>query len=281
VLYRGTQLSLLVLLSWSVPVAALDLTTELAPPSVSLWGAVGLIGLTVVAALLRLVVLPVALYRDATLLGRRDEVAWSPSRRFYLLAGAIFATGTCLYYLYKRGRHVGNPRIPLGSALVRYEGQSVASNWWLMATLAVGVGTITGGLSSLVSPLPVPVTAARVAVGGPFFSVTGAQTALAAVGTLPSPVDVAVGAPALAAGGTAVVLRLVVLPVAFYNDATAVRRSDAPWDPLALWYALAGWVFAVPTALVYLVRRLQYTDVSLSADAVRARRGTEGTTHEE
>lgn len=265
VLYRGTQLSALVVLAWSVPLAAFDLTTRLAPGAVSRGTAVGVVGLAVVAVLVRFLVLPVALYRDATLLRRAEAVPWEPDRRFYLLVGALAATPTCLYYLYKRGRYVGNPRLRLGGAVVRYESQSVRSNWWVAVAVATVVGPTTDVLGVATGGLSSPVGAVRVAVGGPLLSLTSVQTVVGTFGALPTPVDVAVGAPVLAVGGVVVALRLAVLPVAFYRDATAVRRSDADWEPLALWYALAGWVFAVPTAVVYLARRLTYTDVSLTA----------------
>ncbi|MFB6176107.1 MAG: hypothetical protein ABEI99_02985, partial [Halobaculum sp.] len=266
VLTRTTQLSLVVLLAWSVPVAAFDLTERLALESLSTSFAVGTLGLAAVALVVRFVVLPVALLRDATLLRRSEDVPWSPSLLFYGVAGAIFATGTCLYYLFKRGRYVGNPSVRVGDALLRYEGQAVASSWWAVIVVAAGVGTLVGGASTAISGLPLPTKLLRIVVGGPLLSVDGASTVVERFGSLPPPVDVAVGAPVLAVGGTTVFLRLVVLPLAFYNDATAVRQSDAPWDPLALWYALAGWVLAVPTATVYLYRRLRYTEVSLTAD---------------
>ncbi|MEZ3116413.1 hypothetical protein RYH80_10885 [Halobaculum sp. MBLA0147] len=263
-LYRGTQLSALVVLAWSVPLAAFDLTTRLAPGAVSRGTAVAVVCLAVVAVLVRFLVLPVALYRDATLLRRADAVPWEPDRRFYLLVGALAATPTCLYYLYKRGRYVGNPRLRLGGAVVRYESQSVRSNWWVAVAVATVVGPVTDVLGVATGGLSSPVGAVRVAVGGPLLSLTSVRTVVGTFGALPTPVDVAVGAPVLAVGGVVVTLRLAVLPVAFYRDATAVRRSDADWEPLALWYALAGWVFAVPTAVVYLARRLTYTDVSLT-----------------
>lgn len=264
VLTRTTQLSLVVLLAWSVPLAAFDLTEQLALESLSTSVSVAILGLSVVALLVRFVVLPVALLRDATLLRRDERVAWSPSLFFYGVAGGMFATGTCLYYLFKRGRYVGNPSVGVGDALLRYEGQAVASSWWAVIGVAVGVGTLAGGASTAISELPLPTKLVRIVVGGPLLSVDGASSVVQSFGSLPSPVDIAVGAPVLAVGGTTVFLRLVVLPLAFYNDATAVRQSDVPWDPLALWYALAGWVLAVPTATVYLYRRLRYTDVSLT-----------------
>lgn len=264
VLTRATQLSLVVLLAWSVPLAAFDLTETLALESLSTSVAVGIIGLSTVALIVRFVVLPVALLRDATLLRRDERVAWSPSLVFYGIAGGMFATGTCLYYLFKRGRYVGNPSVGVGDALLRYEGQTVASSWWAVIGLATGVGTLAGGASTAISELPLPTKLVRIVVGGPLLSVDGASSVVQSFGALPSPVDIAVGAPVLAVGGTTVFLRLIVLPLAFYNDATAVRQSDAPWDPLVLWYALAGWVLAVPTATVYLYRRLRYTDVSLT-----------------
>lgn len=263
-LYRGTQLSALVVLAWSVPLAAFDLTTRLAPGAVSRGTAVGVVGLAVVAVLLRFLVLPVALYRDATLVGRAEAVPWEPDRRFYLLVGALAATPTCLYYLYKRGRYVGNPRLRLGGAVVRYESQSVRSNWWVAVAVATVVGPVTDVFGVATGGLSSSVGAVRVAVGGPLLSLTSVRTVVGTFGALPTPVDVAVGAPVLAVGGVVVTLRLAVLPVAFYRDATAVRRSEADWDPLALWYALAGWVFAVPTAVVYLARRVKHTDVSLT-----------------
>jgi len=266
VLTRATQLSVLVSLLWSVPLAVVDLTVALAPESLPTLTAVGVGGLAVVAGVLRFVVLPVALYRDATLVGRADAVTWAPRRRELLAGVAVFATPTCLYYLYLRGRHVGNPRVPLRPSVLRYEGQRVASNWWLAVGLAVVVGTTAGGVATALSELSAPTVLARTALGGPFLTLAGAEAFVTTTTGLPRPVNVAVGAPALALGGAAAFLRLVVLPVAFYADATAVRRSDAPWEPLALWYAAAGWVLAVPTGLFYLARRRARTGVSLPPD---------------
>jgi hypothetical protein len=266
VLTRATQLSVLVSLLWSVPLAVVDLTVAPAPGSLPTLTAVGVGGLAVVAGVLRFVVLPAALYRDATLVGRADAVAWTPRRREFLAAVAVSATPTCLYYLYLRGRHVGNPRVPLRPSVLRYEGQRVASNWWLAVGIAVVVGTTAGGVATALSELSAPTALARTALGGPFLTLAGAEAFVTTTTALPRPVNVAVGAPALALGGLAAFLRLVVLPVAFYADATAVRRSDAPWEPLALWYAAAGWVLAVPTGLFYLARRRARTGVSLPPD---------------
>jgi hypothetical protein len=266
VLTRATQLSFVVLLLWSIPLAAFDVTEQFAPESVSTTVAVAVVALSVIAGVIRFVVLPIALFRDATLLRSDERVPWSPSLVFYGIAGALFATGTCAYYLYKRGRYVGNPSPRVGGALLRYEGQSVASSWWLVVAVAAGAGTIAGGVSTVASDLALPVKLVRIAVGGPLLSLTGTSTVVDAFWSLPAPVDTAVGAPVLAVGSVTVFLRLIVLPVAFYNDATAVRRSDAEWNPLALWYALAGWVLAVPTAVVYLYRRYQYTEISLTAE---------------
>ena len=266
VLTRATQLSVVVLLLWSVPFAVVDLTVASAPGSLPTLTAVGVGGLAVVAGVLRFVVLPAALYRDATLVGRADAVAWTPRRREFLAAVAVSATPTCLYYLYLRGRHVGNPRVPLRPSVLRYEGQRVASNWWLAVGIAVVVGTTAGGVATALSELSAPTALARTALGGPFLTLAGAEAFVTTTTALPRPVNVAVGAPALALGGLAAFLRLVVLPVAFYADATAVRRSDAPWEPLALWYTAAGWVLAVPTGLFYLARRRARTGVSLPPD---------------
>jgi hypothetical protein len=262
VLTRTTQASAALLLLWSVPLATVDLTAGLTPAAVT--SRLGVVALALVAAVVRFVLLPVALFADARLVRRIDDVAWSPNRAFYAVAGALFATGTCLYYLYKRQRYVGNPRFPVGGALLRYEGQSVASNWWVVVVVAVALGSASGGVSTAMGDLPLPAKLLRVALGGPALSIEGATSVIDAFGSLPKPVDVAVGAPVLAVGGTAVFLRFVALPLAFYNDAVAVRRSDAEWDPLALWYAVAGWVVAVPTAVFYLARRVRYTDLSVA-----------------
>lgn len=264
VVTRATQLSVLLLLSWAMAAVAVGPAVVSAPDSVGTWTAVWVGGLAVLTGAVRFIVLPVALYRDATLVRQAEAVAWRPRRWEFLLAGAVFATPTCLYYLYLRGRHVGNPRVPLRASVLRYEGQRVASNWWLAVGVAVVVGTVAGGVATGLSELSAPTTLARTALGGPFLTLAGAEAFVATTTALPRPVDVAVGAPALALGGLAAFLRLAVLPVAFYADATAVRRSDVPWEPLALWYAAAGWVLAVPTGLVYLARRRARTDVSLS-----------------
>ncbi|MEZ3144965.1 hypothetical protein [Halobaculum sp. MBLA0143] len=254
-LTRATLVSVALLVAWSLPVAALDATARFAPAAVSFPVAAGLVGLAAAAAVTRFVVVPLALSRDARLVAETDAVRWSPDRRRYLLGAVVFTTGTCLYYLYQRSRHVGNPRLPVGERLLRYEGQRVASNWWAVVAVAVAAGTLAGGAATRAAGLPVPVRLVRTALGGPLLSLAGAEAFVTASMSLPRPVDVAVGGPALAAGALAAFLRLVALPVALYADATAVRRSEAAWEPLALWYAVTGWVFAVPTAVVYLGRR--------------------------
>lgn len=262
-LTRATLLSAVVSLLWSVPVAAVDATVRFVPAA-SLPATLGLAGLAAVAAATRFVVLPLALARDARLVAETDAVRWSPDRRRYLLAGAVFATGTCLYYLYRRSRRVGNPRLPAGHRWLRHEGQRVASNWWAVVAVAAVAGTAVGGVATAVAGLPLPVRLVRTALGGPLLSVAGAEAFVTASLALPRPVGVAVGGPALVVGSLAAFLRLVALPVALYADATAVRRSEVGWEPLALWYAAAGWVFAVPTAVVYLGRR--YTRTGLAGD---------------
>lgn len=233
VLAVGTVAWAFVATLWSLPFAL----GEVAVPSVSggLSSAAesGVLAALAVAALLRLVVLPAALLRDATLLRRADAVEWSPSRRFHGSAVLLAALPTCCLYLLKRRRYVGTPAARYGDGFAFYEGRTVPSNWWVAVVVGVALGGATEGLVA----------------------------ASEGLSTLPDGVGMALTGPLLAGIVGVLFLRVVLVPLAFYHDATAVRRADAGWRPLALWYAIGGLVLALPFGLFYLYRRVRYTDV--------------------
>ncbi|WP_313693100.1 hypothetical protein [Halorarum halobium] len=233
VLLVGTVAWALVAALWSLPLAL----AELPVPSLSgrLASAAGggvLLGLAV-AALLRALLLPISLLRDATLLGRAEGVNWSPSCRLLGPAVLLAPLPTSVYYLLARRRYVGVPHLPFGDRFAFYEGRIVPSNWWVL----VVVGVVLGGL------------------------VEGLVAASEALSALPAGLGTALSGPLLAVLLAVLFLRYVLVPLGFYLDATAVRRADVGWRPLALWYALGGLVLALPFGAFYLYRRVRYTNV--------------------
>ncbi|QLG60900.1 hypothetical protein [Halorarum salinum] len=193
-----------------------------------------------VAVLLRFVLLPSVLLRDASLVRASDEVAWTPRLSFYVPAVVVAASPTGLSYLLKRRRYVGNPGWEWGDGLAFYEGRTVPSNWWVVVAVGTAVGAAAEGLAVAVesrAPATAPV---------PAFS---------------EDLGLALSGPILAALAGFLFLRLVLVPLAFYLDATAVRRADVGWRPLALWYAFGGLVLTLPFGLFYLYRRVRHTAV--------------------
>ncbi|MFB6219917.1 MAG: hypothetical protein ABEH90_00640 [Halolamina sp.] len=230
-LTRATLFSGLVLALWSVPVALFGAVDRSSLETVSDGTAFVVVGLLLLALLVRLVVLPVLLFLDAGKLREATEVGWTPDRSFYMLVGALFATLACGYYLFKRQRHVGNPALLTGDELLYYEGRTVRSNWFrvvLVAPALAGIG----------------------AVGSVLDAAERAHPDLA----------VALLAPVVLLFALALLVRFVFLPVAFYRDAVAVSRAGAGWEPNGTLYAVVGYVFALPTALVYLYRRHKHTE---------------------
>ena len=227
----ATFLNGLVLVFWTVPLVlfgALD-RTELATAETA--GAFALLGFFLVVAAVRFVALPVLLFRDAGKLRRSDEVEWHPERSFYLATGAFFATLACAYYLYKRARHVGNPGFVNSDELLYYDGRTVPSNWFRLI---------------LVTPM-------LSALGG-FGPVLDAAAAVS------ESLATAASGPLIALVGVALLLRFLLLPVAFVKDAAAVRDADVEWEPNGTLYAVAGYVFALPVTAVYLYRRHTRTE---------------------
>lgn len=180
----------------------------------------------VLLVLVRFVALPVALWRDATLL-RSSDADWTPSRAFYMTAGAVWASLTCAYYLYKRSRYTGRPSLPLPASRLHFSGRRIASNWYLvvgLAMLLVPLGTGFDALLDAVEAVP----------GG---DVLGAILAMVFFGLL------AVG--------------FVLLPVAFYRDCQAVRDADVDWQPTTWFYVVVGYLLTLPVGAYYLYKRSQ------------------------
>lgn len=226
-LTRATRLSALLLTFWSVPLVLFGVVDRAGLDAVATGAAVGTVGLLLVAVGLRFVVLPVLLFRDASTVKRSEEVDWAPSRTFYMLTGAVFATLACGYYLFKRQRHVGNPRLHVATEHVYYDGRTVGSNWHLVVAVTVALSMGVGGVGTLLTLLEAVSVDLATAFVGPL--------ALLLV--------------------LALLCRLVFLPVAFYRDARAVAESDVDWNPNGVLYAVVGYVFALPTTALYLYRR--------------------------
>lgn len=230
-LTRATLFSGLVLAFWTVPVAVYDVADRSSLQFLGDGSAVVVAGLILLAVLVRLAVLPVLLFRDSGKLRGAEEVDWRPNRAFYMVTGAVFATLVCGYYLFKRQRHVGNPTLLNNDEFVYFEGRTVRSNWFQLLVL----------------------TPALTAIGG-----TGSL--LEAVEGIHPDLSVALLGPVILLFVLAVLLRLVLLPVAFYRDAAAVTRAGAQWEPNGTLYAVIGYVLAIPTVLVYLYRRHRHTE---------------------
>lgn len=240
VLAYGTGAWVTVVALWSLPFVLGGVSS--ASPSGEFESAAGRAVAVVlgVAVLLRFVFLPTVLLRDASLVRRSDEVAWSPRLSFYALAVVLAAFPACLSYLLKRRRYLGNPGWQYGDRLAFYEGRTVPSNWWVV----VAVGTLVGA-----------------ALEGSAVALEGLAGATVSAPTLPQDLGLALSGPLLAATAGFLFLRLVLVPLAFYLDATAVRRADVGWRPLALWYAFGGLVLTLPFGLFYLYRRIRHTSV--------------------
>lgn len=183
--------------------------------------------------LVRFVALPVALWRDASLL-RQADADWEPSRGFYMTAGMLWASLTCADYLYKRSRYTGRPALPISDDLLYFTDRRVASNWHLVVGAAVLLLPLSAGFEALF------VAAERVPGG----DVAGAVLAM-------------VFLCLLAAG-------FVFLPVAYYRDCRAVRRSDADWEPTTWFYVVVGYVFTLPVGAYYLYKRSQIESLAPS-----------------
>ena len=233
VLVVGTVAWAFVATTWSLPFALGDVPIPSLSGGLTSAAEAGVLVALAVAVLLRLIVLPAALLRDATLLRRADAVEWSPSRRFYGPAVVLAALPTCCLYLLKRRRYVGTPTTRYGDRFAFYEGRTVPSNWWVIVAVGVVLGGVTEGLVAASEGLD----------------------------ALPDGVGMALSGLLLAALVGVLFLRVILVPLAFYHDATAVRRADVGWRPLALWYAIGGLVLALPFGLFYLYRRVRYTDV--------------------
>lgn len=230
-LTRATLFSGLVLAFWTVPVAVSDVADHSSLQFLGDGSTVVLAGLILLAVLVRLVVLPVLLFRDSGKLRDAEEVDWRPNRAFYMVTGAVFATLVCGYYLFKRQRHVGNPTLLNNDEFVYFEGRTVRSNWFRLLVLTPAL-TATSWIGSLLEVVE---------------------------GIHPN-LSTAVMGPVVLLLVLTILLRFVLLPVAFYRDAAAVTRAGAQWEPNGTLYAVIGYVFAIPTVLVYLYRRHRHTE---------------------
>lgn len=187
-LTRATLLSALLLTFWSVPLVLFDVVDRLGLDAVATGAALGMVG---------------------------------------MLTGAVFATLACGYYLFKRQRHVGNPRVLQAPEHVYYDGRTVGSNWHLVVASTVALSMTIGGVGSVFTLL----------------EIVSGDLATAFVG------------PLVLLFVLALLCRLVLLPVAFYRDARAVAESEADWNPNGTLYAVVGYVFALPATALHLYRR--------------------------
>lgn len=228
----GTAFSALVLIAWPIPVLAWDVLERTVGGVLGGVGAIGLLLGVGAVFVVRFVLLPVALFRDARLLHRTTHVEWDPSLGFYLLFGAIAATPTCGYYLYKRARHTGHSIVPFDDSLLYYEDRTIRSNWSLVIAGGLVAGVGGGGFGLLLDGLDRVLGEAAIVVVWPLLL---AVLVLAAC-------------------------RFVLLPIAFYRDAKAVHRADVDWTPRWSIYAVFGYLFALPFCAYYLYKRGKHGD---------------------
>lgn len=228
----ATLLGWLALLTWPVPVAALDVVLSadvdvLVLPALAWLGAFGL-----VAALVRVVLVPAFLWRDVTTV-RRAEVEWYPSRLGYVVGAVVLGTLVSGYYLYKRHQRFDEPPLPSRLAgAVAYRGP-VRSNWWYLVAF---------DLVAVLAPTAVEWDA----VGR-------------VVGRLPDPVALPLYNLWFLLGA-GVLLAVLLLPVAFWKDARAVRAADVSWSPHPLLLAVGGVLLFVLVGPYYLGRRILVLD---------------------
>lgn len=224
VLTLGTGVAMVGFFLWPVLDPLLALTEPFDGTPVGTGGAFVTLAPLVLLVGVRFVLLPVALWRDATLLQETD-VDWNPSRRFYMTAGAFWASLTCTYYLYKRCRHTGRPALPIPPERLYFEGRRVRSNWHLVVlvgAMAVPLLSAIDVLWDLLETIPYTETAGAVLAMVVVF--------VAAVGFL-------------------------LLPIAYYRDTSAIRRADVDWDPSPALYVVLGYIFSVIVGAYYLYRR--------------------------
>lgn len=169
---------------------------------------------------IRALVLPVALWRDATLL-RNADIDWEPSRRFYMAIGALWASLGCAYYLYKRSRYTGRPRFPVTNKRLYFTDQPVPSNWQFVVILGLATEPIVLIPEAILAFASSPVVEA--------FAIGPVLLLLAA--------------------------RFVFLPVAYYKDSTAVKERDVNWNPRTWFYVTFGYVFAFFVGIYYVAKR--------------------------
>lgn len=221
VLSVGTVVTVLgFILIW--PLFELGLPAENEPLS-SVLGDPAVVGALVGVVLLigiRVLVLPVALWRDATLL-RNADVDWEPSRRFYIAVGALWASLGCAYYLYKRSRYTGRPRFPVTDERLYFTDQSVPSNWQFVVILGLATELFVLIPEAILQFASSPVIEA--------FAISPILLLLA--------------------------VRFVFLPVAYYKDSTAVNAVETDWNPRTWFYVTFGYVFAFFVGLYYVAKR--------------------------
>lgn len=102
---------------------------------------VGFLGFILLALLLAVLV-PVALYLDASALNDLD-IEWEPEPVLYAILGFLFSGLATMHYLYKRHQNVVDPDT--------WEG------WWTVVAAFLGVGLVAAVLSVAVPSIGAPV----------------------------------------------------------------------------------------------------------------------------
>lgn len=223
-----TLIGWLALLGWPLPVATLDVVLSVDAGALTAPTLLWLVALALVASLVRFVLVPLFLWKDVTVV-RRAGGDWTPSQLFYVGAGAVLGTLVCSYYLYKRHQRFGEPALPARlAAAVAYRGP-VRSNWWYLIAfdLLLVSGPVTAGLGAIewaAGRLPEPAALPLYNLG-----------LLLAVGVL---------------------LAALLLPVAFWKDARAVRAADLSWSPHPALLAVGGVALFPLVGPYYLLRRV-------------------------
>lgn len=171
---------------------------------------------------------PIFVYKDIQAV---EHTHWPHRGRAYLIGTLLCPLPVGVYYAYRRYRVFGTPSIPFG-AVLRPEAVTEdtiepvypPSNWWVVVVLALvseGVFFVYVGLTASNAPLILihPSLAVLMALA-PF--------------------------------------RFIILPIAIYKDATAVRQSAIAWNPNRVLLALGGWFLCLFVCPYYLSRRLAY-----------------------
>lgn len=168
----------------------------------------------------RFFVLPLAMWKDASEL-RTADVDWSPSPRFYLAVGLLWSSVAYLLYLYKRSRYTGRPDLPISTERLDVMDSPIPSNWPMVIWLGAAVE--------------------------PMVFVLGMVTLLV---SSPAVLMLFVGITL-----ALVVVRVCLVPIAFYKDATVVEESQADWEPRTWFYVAFGWLVPLLIGGHYLSKR--------------------------